>query len=123
MGKSGIQPDFFSYAILIRGYCEEGDLEGVKKWYGELVRSKCVPDRALFRVVLSSALDKGDYDWDFELYKEVFERKRLIDARLLQNVVDGLTKDSRIEEAKMVVKMGWSNDYCHCKLELPSQVV
>ncbi|CAI9755129.1 unnamed protein product [Fraxinus pennsylvanica] len=123
MGKSGIQPDFFSYAILIRGYCDEGDLKGVKKWYSELVRSECVPDRALFRVVLSSALDNGDYDWVFELCKEVFERKCLVDASLLQNVVDGFVKDSRIDEAKMVVQMGRSNDYRHYKLELPSQVV
>ncbi|KAL2484007.1 Pentatricopeptide repeat-containing protein [Forsythia ovata] len=123
MGKNGIRPDIFSYSILIRGYCDEGDLNGVKKWYEELVRNECVPDRALFGVVLSCASDKGDYDWVFELCKEVFDRKRLVDARLLQNVVDGLMKDARIEEAKMVVQMGRSNDYCHYKLELPSRVV
>ncbi|KAL2467209.1 Pentatricopeptide repeat-containing protein [Abeliophyllum distichum] len=120
MVECGFLPNVRSYNARLAGL---GDLKGVKKWYEELVRNECVPDRALFGVVLSCASDKGDYDWVFELCKEVFERKRLVDARLLQNVVDGLMKDARMEEAKMVVQMGRSNDYCHYKLELPSQVV
>ncbi|KZV27146.1 pentatricopeptide repeat-containing protein mitochondrial-like [Dorcoceras hygrometricum] len=118
MAQNGIKPDLFTYAALIRGYCNEGNVNEVKKWYSEMVRCDCVPDRALVGVVLSCACDHGDYNWCFELCNELFERKCLVDSGVLQKVVDSLLKVSRIAEAKKIVQMGKTNDYCLYKLKL-----
>ncbi|XP_073302050.1 uncharacterized protein [Primulina huaijiensis] len=118
MGQNGIKPDFFTYAALIRGYCNEGNVKEVKNWYSEMARCDFVPDRALVGAVLSFACDRGDYDWCFELCNELFERKCLVDSGVLQKVVDSLLKVSRDTEAKKVVQMGKTNDYCLYKLKL-----
>ncbi|CAI9782142.1 unnamed protein product [Fraxinus pennsylvanica] len=91
--KWKLRPDVVSYNIVIKRLCEMGG-GGWDKELGMVDEM----ERSGVKLDLTS-----NYDWVFELCKEVFERKRLVDARLLQNVVDGLTKDSRIEEAKMVV--------------------
>ncbi|KAG8385678.1 hypothetical protein BUALT_Bualt03G0070100 [Buddleja alternifolia] len=122
MEKSGIKPDVFTYAALIRGYCDEGNLSEVKKWYGELVRSECVADRTMFESVLLCACEQGDYGWCFELCKELFRKKYLVDAGVLQKVVDKLVKASKIEEAKKVVEMGKFNHYRLYKLNLALEV-
>ncbi|KAL3820657.1 hypothetical protein ACJIZ3_006562 [Penstemon smallii] len=118
MEKSGTNPDVFTYAALIRGYCEEGDINELKKWYAESVKRECLPDRAVFGSVLLCASEQGDYDWCFELCKELFERKYLVDAAVLQKVVDRFVKVSKIDEAKKVVQLGKSNNYCLYKLQL-----
>ncbi|XP_059282187.1 small ribosomal subunit protein mS79 (rPPR3b)-like [Lycium ferocissimum] len=120
LGSFELKPDVFTYGALIRGYCKKGNLEEAKKWYGELVNSGSAPDKAIFGSVISSACEKGDFDWAFELCKEVFKRKCNVDMKLLQGVVDGLVKSSRVREAKEVVHLGKSNDYHLYKLNLPS---
>ncbi|XP_015067806.1 pentatricopeptide repeat-containing protein At3g13160, mitochondrial-like [Solanum pennellii] len=120
LGSFELKPDVFTYGALIRGFCKMSNLEEAKKWYKELVKSGSVPNKVIFASVISSACEKGDFDWALELCKEVFKRKCNVDAKLLQRVVDGLVKSSRIREAKEVVHLGKSNDYHLYKLNLPS---
>ncbi|THG19695.1 pentatricopeptide repeat-containing protein At1g55890, mitochondrial-like [Camellia sinensis] len=117
----GLKPDVFSYNALIKGFCEDGNLEEVKRWYGELEKSECVRDRATYGTLIPFLCEKGDLDWAFELCKDIFERRSLVvNGPVLQLVVDGLAKESKIEEAKKLVQMGKSNNYSRYKLQLPS---
>ncbi|KAK4368341.1 hypothetical protein RND71_012133 [Anisodus tanguticus] len=120
LGSFELKPDVFTYGALIRGYCEKGNLEEANKYYVELVKSKSAPTKAIFASVISSACKKGDSDWVLELCKDVFKWKCHVNVDLLQGVVDGLVKSSRIQEAKEVVHLGKSNDYHLYKLNLPS---
>ncbi|KAK2978965.1 hypothetical protein RJ640_017529 [Escallonia rubra] len=120
LGDKGLKPDVFSYNAVIKGYCGEGNVEEAKRWYGELVGGGCAPDTATFAVLVPFACEKGDLGWAFELCKDIFNRKRLVHESLLQLVVDGLVKESKIEEAKKLVQMGKSNVYRQYRLRLPS---
>lgn len=120
LGSFELKPDVFTYGTLIRGYCDMGNLEEAKKWYLELVKSGSSPNKVIFGSVITAACEKGDFDWAFELCKDVFKNKCHVDAELLQGVVDGMVKSSRIWEAKEVVRLGKSNDYHLYKLKLPS---
>lgn len=119
LGLKGLAPDVYSYNALIRGYCNNGNLEEVKKWFGELKKSDLAPDRITFGTILPFACEKGDVVWAFELSKDVIERRVLVDGAALQLVADGLVKELKVEEAKELVHLAKTNKYSRYKLKLP----
>lgn len=120
MKTRGLKPDVFSFNTLIKGYCNEGNLEEAKRWFDEMVKRDCAPNKVTFATLVRFSCEKGDYDMAFDLTKEIFKRKCLVDDGLLQLVVDGLGKESKINEAKEVVKLAKSNKFCRYKVNLPS---
>ncbi|GAA0156225.1 hypothetical protein LIER_13765 [Lithospermum erythrorhizon] len=118
--RTGLKPDAFSYRALVKGYCDEENLKGAKKWYAEFVRCEH-PDKVTLETVISLAMKKGDLSWAVELCKVIFDRKWLVNAQILQEVVDTLVKDSRFQDAKRIVEMGNTNSYRCYKLNLPSE--
>ncbi|KAL6197548.1 hypothetical protein ACLB2K_033156 [Fragaria x ananassa] len=116
----GVEPDVFSFNALIKGFVGEGNLEEAKRWYGELVKSGCAPVKWTFETLVPFACEKGDVEYGFELCKDVFQRRRLASASMLQPVVDGLVKASMIEQAKELVRLGNTNSYKRFNLKLPS---
>lgn len=116
----GVKPDVFSFNALIKGFVNEGDLDEAKRWYGEIEKSSCSPDKWTFETLVPFVCEKGDVEYAFELCKDIFQRSRLVGVALLQAVVDGLVKASRIEEARELVKLGNTNSYRRYNLKLPS---
>ncbi|KAE7995504.1 hypothetical protein FH972_000288 [Carpinus fangiana] len=98
----------------------EGNLEEVKRWYNEIEKSALAPDRKTLEMLLPFVCEKGEVELAFELCKEIFERKFLVDVSLLQLVVDGLVKESKMEEAKKLEQLGKFNKYRRYSLKLPS---
>ncbi|KAI5656889.1 hypothetical protein M9H77_25682 [Catharanthus roseus] len=116
--NKNLKADVFSYGTLIKAYGMEGNLEEVKRWYEKMIENKCDPDKLVFWSVISSASEKGDFDWAYEVCKDIFKWNCNVDVQILQKVVDGLVKESKIEEAKQVVHLGQSRRYT--KLKLPT---
>ncbi|KAA8519936.1 hypothetical protein F0562_014154 [Nyssa sinensis] len=120
LGTKELKPDIFSYNALIRGYCEDGDIEEAKRWYGQVANSGCASNKATFSMLVPFVCEKGDFDFAFLLCKKIFDVRCLVDVALLQLVVDGLVKESKIEEAKMLVELGKSNNYTRYNLKMSS---
>ncbi|KAM1245686.1 hypothetical protein ACFX15_036213 [Malus domestica] len=120
MRNKEVKPDVFSFNALIKGFVNEGKLEEAKQWYRELVKSSCALQKWTFQTLVPFVCEKGDLDFAFELGEEIFKRRLLVDVELLQVVVDGLAKASRINEAKKIVKLGNTNTYRRYNLQLPS---
>uniref|UniRef100_A0A5B7BJW6 Pentatricopeptide repeat-containing protein n=1 Tax=Davidia involucrata TaxID=16924 RepID=A0A5B7BJW6_DAVIN len=120
LGTMGLKADVFSYNALIRGYCKDGNVEEAKRWYGEMSNSGIVMDRGTFSILVPCVCEEGDFDFAFLLCKKIFDGRCLVDAALLQPVVDGLVKVSKIEEAKKLVQLGKSNCYSRYNLKMPS---
>lgn len=116
----GVKPDVFSFNALIKGFVNEGDLDEAKRWYSEIEKGSCSPDKWTFETLVPLVCEKGDVEYAFELCKDIFQRSRLVGVALLQAVVDGLVKASRIEEARDLVKLGNTNSYRRYNLKLPS---
>ena len=76
---------------------------------------------ATFAALVPFACEKADFDWAFELCNDIFNHKCRFQAALLQPVVDGLVKESKIEAATKLVEMGKSNSYTRCNLKMPSK--
>ncbi|KAA8524255.1 hypothetical protein F0562_010678 [Nyssa sinensis] len=81
-----------------------GEFAAVCKW--SIFNFAKVKARALwskyFEELLPFVCEKGDFDFAFELCKEVITRRFIIGTATMQLVVDGLVKESKME------------DYCNC---------
>ncbi|XP_022716037.1 pentatricopeptide repeat-containing protein At3g13150-like [Durio zibethinus] len=113
MESKGIQPDVHSYTALITGYCNDGNLEQVKKWYSELKKS-FLPDRVTYLTLISFLRKENELEMALELCKEATDRRLIAGAAF----IDGLVKELRIEEAIQLVESGLSR-YA-LKLKFPS---
>lgn len=119
MKREGVEPDSFSYNSLIKGFCDSDDLAEAKRWFSEMVKNGCKPDRVTYVVIGYLACKIGDFDYAFELCKEAINAKLVIHKTLAQRVVDGLVRESKMEEAEELVELGSSNNFYDYELKLP----
>ncbi|KMT04049.1 hypothetical protein BVRB_8g186460 [Beta vulgaris subsp. vulgaris] len=121
--SKGLNPNVGTYNALIIGSCKHDDLDGVRRWYTELMSRGCIPNRVTFHTIVPFLCDKGDYSLAFQVCKRMFRRQCSVDKSLLQKVVDGLAKNSMIDEANILVGLGRSNSFFPYNLVLPNQGV
>ncbi|KAK7362990.1 hypothetical protein VNO77_05115 [Canavalia gladiata] len=121
MEKVGVKPDLICINAVIKGFVNEGNLDEAKKWFGEIANSEYDPNKASFAILLPFLCEKGDLETAIEICKEIFNSRRLVDASLLQLVVDKLVSESRISEAKEIVELGKTNRYRRYKLNLSAE--
>lgn len=119
MVTKGLIPDVFSFQALIKGFCDEGNLGEAKRWYRELLKSDCEPVRMTFDTLVPFVCEKGDYDTGFELCKEIIDRRCVVKGGLLQLVVDGLVKESKVEKAKEIVDQVNTENFVSPSLKMP----
>ncbi|XP_076919913.1 uncharacterized protein LOC143580882 [Bidens hawaiensis] len=105
MRTNRVDPDVYTYNGLINGFVKNDDLMEVKKWYAEMVKNKIVPDSVTYRIIIAFACKKGEYKYGFELCKEGLAKEVNVGRMNLQGVLDGLLKESAVEEAKELVKL------------------
>ncbi|XP_057962061.1 small ribosomal subunit protein mS78 (rPPR3a)-like [Malania oleifera] len=120
MESMGIKADVFSFNALIKGFCNDEKMEEAKKWFDKMEASDCAPDKTTYATLVPAVCEKGDFSLALELCEKIFKRRRLVDVAVLQRVVDGLVKDSKIEEAKKLVELGKKNNYHRYNLKMPS---
>ncbi|TYI77546.1 hypothetical protein E1A91_D06G147800v1 [Gossypium mustelinum] len=121
MRSKGLKLDVFTFNYMIRAFVNEGKLEEAKEWYNQIGKNECAPDKLTFTMLVPFLCEKGDLSFAIELCKEIFGRKKLVDAALLQRVVDELVKASKIEDAKEMVKLAKTNNFCRYKLKMPAE--
>ncbi|XP_034697097.1 pentatricopeptide repeat-containing protein At3g13160, mitochondrial-like [Vitis riparia] len=120
MQTKGIKPDGYSFNALIKGFCNDGKVDEATNWYGKMRENDCSPDKLTFATLVPLYCEKGYFDQAFELCREIFNRKCLVDEVLLQNAVDGLVKGGKVVEAKKLVQLGNSNSYRRYNLKIPT---
>ncbi|CAL0331438.1 unnamed protein product [Lupinus luteus] len=120
MKKRGVEPDVFSINALIKGFVSEGNLDEAKKWYFEIANSSYGLDKTTFATLVPFLCEKGELKLVIDVCKEIFNIRCLVDASLLQLVVDKLVSEAKISEAKEIVELGKTNRYCRYKLNLPA---
>ncbi|XP_077254005.1 uncharacterized protein LOC143892971 [Tasmannia lanceolata] len=119
--SKGPKPDVFSFNALIKGFCNDGNIEEAKKIYNELGKNGCNPNRWTFEMLVPCLCEKGDFDLAIKLCEESISHSCFIDVGILQGVIDGLAKESRITEAKKLADLGLSKIQYRSTLKLPSE--
>ncbi|KAK8517363.1 hypothetical protein V6N12_032555 [Hibiscus sabdariffa] len=121
MRSKGVKPDVFTFTYMITGFVNEGNLEKAKEWYSQIGKNGVAPDKQTFKTLVPFVCEKGDLSFAMELCKEIFGRRKLVDAALLQRVVDDLVEASKIEDAKELMKLAETNSYCRYNLNMPAE--
>ncbi|XP_021719458.1 pentatricopeptide repeat-containing protein At1g55890, mitochondrial-like [Chenopodium quinoa] len=118
--SEGCKPDVGTFNVFIKKYCDEGDIEEAKRWYYVLLESCVPPNSITFSYLVPKFCDDGEYELAFELCKKMFKRQFVVDEALLQLVINGLVKESKIQEAEELVELGKSNSFVQYGLVIPS---
>ncbi|VVA97461.1 unnamed protein product [Arabis nemorensis] len=118
---NGIKPDVFTFTAMIRGCVAEGKVDEAKTWYKEVEKNGCRPMKYIFSSLLPAMCKAGDLESAFELSKEIFSKRLLVEQAILQEVVDELVKGSKQDEAEEIVELAKTNDYLQFKLRLSSE--
>ncbi|MQL97719.1 hypothetical protein Taro_030410 [Colocasia esculenta] len=117
----GLKPDTFSFNALIRGHCQDGNLKEAREVFENLTKNDCRPNRETFALLVPFLCRLGQLDLALNMCNESVSRKCPVSAEVLQEVVDGLHKDLRVEDAKKLVEL----TRLHCdngeSVKLPSQ--
>ncbi|KAF5202502.1 Pentatricopeptide repeat-containing protein [Thalictrum thalictroides] len=119
--SSELEPNHVTYNLLIEGYCNDGNSDEAKTVYDHMLKTNYVPNRTTFEALIPCIYENGDLDLALKLCLDSVNSNCLIDVGVLQVVVDGLAKVSRIEEAKNFVKLARSKKYNNSKLKMPSE--
>ncbi|KAL2931191.1 hypothetical protein RDABS01_036601 [Bienertia sinuspersici] len=121
MVSKGMQLDGFTYNILFDGLCRDGKhMEEVKRWYNEMMKTKCPPTRLTFATLLTFACDNNDFNFASRLCRALLYRRLRLNRVSLQKVVDGLVKQSNIKEAETLVRLGKGSEHsCYHNLKMP----
>ncbi|XP_074270022.1 uncharacterized protein LOC141592999 [Silene latifolia] len=103
-----LTPDKFTYNFLFKGFCcNRKYLEQAKSWYSAMVKTNCEPDNATFATLLPYACSNGDFQFAARLSRRLFHRRlRLRDVSMVQRVIDGLMKQSEVNEAMLLLQLG-----------------
>ncbi|KAL5731049.1 hypothetical protein ACHQM5_003811 [Ranunculus cassubicifolius] len=120
--KRGKDANVITYNTLITWFCNEGDLDKAKAIYDCMVKDGCAPNGATFRNLIPSLCKKGDFDLVAKLREKSEGLHRHIDLRILQNVVNGLVKESKVEEAEKLVEIIQSKSNGRSVVKMPAKV-
>ncbi|CAN1810911.1 Pentatricopeptide repeat-containing protein At3g13160, mitochondrial [Linum perenne] len=123
MRKKEIKPDAISFSCLISGFVAEDDVEEVKRWYREMKEAGFKPDCYKLGCTIAKlvrfACEKDDLGFAVEVAKDILSARRVVNGdALLQQVVDGLAKESKVEEAEEIVRLAKMNGYFHCRHQI-----
>ncbi|KAF6147918.1 hypothetical protein GIB67_014498 [Kingdonia uniflora] len=114
-----MKPDVFTYNSLIKGYCNDGNLDEAQRVFDALVKKKCT-NKHSFDDIVPCLCEKGELDMALEMCNVGLGTKRSVNVNPVQAVVDGLIKESRIQEAKKLVELAKSRSCVFSHLEIPS---
>ncbi|VAH64879.1 unnamed protein product [Triticum turgidum subsp. durum] len=119
--KDGPKPNTVSYNELIRGYCKAGKLQEAKKLYDDLVKNECAPNKGTYETLLPHLLQAGELDCALTYCYKIFSHKRnlRVECGVLQDVVNALVDESRVEEAAKIVVLGRKKYYPRKGLRMP----
>ncbi|KAF8393732.1 hypothetical protein HHK36_019930 [Tetracentron sinense] len=89
---------------LLTCYCKHGMIEEAKV-YGGLEENACAPNAMNFQTFLQYLCRNEDFDMGFEVFKESVRRDKIPDFETMKHLVEGLVKNSKLKEAKRLIKM------------------
>ncbi|KAF8047655.1 hypothetical protein N665_2895s0003 [Sinapis alba] len=96
--------DLKAMNIILNGWCVLGNVHEAKRFWKDIVASKCRPDVVSYGTMINALTKKGKVGKAMELYRAMWETGRDPDVKICNNVIDALCFKKRIPEALGVFK-------------------
>lgn len=117
--EKGLKANSYSYAVFIKGFVKEGDIEEAKKWYREMVELELEPIYFTFTSLIELACVKNDADFALELCNRAVGLKIWISCKIVQKVINVLVEQSKMDDAKQLVELIRTTSGMYAKVSLP----
>ncbi|KAF9599189.1 hypothetical protein IFM89_035648 [Coptis chinensis] len=116
LGNNVENPNLFTYNVLIKWYGNNGNLDEAKSVYDNMLKSGIVPDWFTFEALIPCVCGKGEFGLALKLCEKSIGSNCHVSAGVVQVVVDGLVKGSKVEEAKGLMEIAQSKKCYRSKL-------
>ncbi|CAI0419693.1 unnamed protein product [Linum tenue] len=100
----GVEIDACCLNILIKGMCENGDLEGARQVLDEFPQQRCQPNARTFATLMHCLCEKGKVDEAFELLGRMEKEGVDADTVTFNVLISGLRKQGRVEKGMEVLE-------------------
>ncbi|CAN4075552.1 unnamed protein product [Withania somnifera] len=85
--------------IILNGWCVLGNSREAKRFWNEIVTSKCKPDKFTYGIFINSLCKSGKISRAVELFQTMWEKGCKPDVAICNCIIDGLCFKKRIPEA------------------------
>ncbi|KAK7270729.1 hypothetical protein RJT34_26112 [Clitoria ternatea] len=103
MTERGEQPDVITYSILMNGYCLNNDVDGARKLFDMMIKSRLVPDVWCYNILIQGYCKTERLDKAMNLFKDMRVNNLVPNIVTYNSLVDGLCKSGRILYAWQLV--------------------
>ncbi|KAG5569179.1 hypothetical protein H5410_058945 [Solanum commersonii] len=85
--------------IILNGWCVLGNSREAKRFWNDIVTSKCKPDKFTYGIFINSLCKSGKISRAVELFQTMWEKGCKPDVAICNCIIDGLCFKKRIPEA------------------------
>ena len=103
-GREFVGCDIKAMNVILNGWCVLGNVHEAKRFWKDIIASKCRPDVVSYGTMINALTKKGKVGKAMELYRAMWEPGRDPDVKICNNVIDALCFKKRIPEALGVFK-------------------
>ncbi|XP_074357525.1 putative pentatricopeptide repeat-containing protein At3g15200 isoform X2 [Apium graveolens] len=90
--------------IVLNGWCVLGSLREAKRFWNDIVTSKCKPDKFTYGIFINSLSKAGKLSTAVKLFRAMWEKGCDPDVAICNCIIDGLCFKKRIPEAIEIFK-------------------
>lgn len=102
--KGEFQYDIKTWNIILNGWCVLGSLRETKRFWNEIIRSKCRRDKVTYATFVNSLCKSGKISTAVKLFYAMWEKGCTPDVVICNSVIDGLCFKKRIPEALQIFR-------------------
>ncbi|XP_074586171.1 pentatricopeptide repeat-containing protein At2g18520, mitochondrial-like [Curcuma longa] len=109
MKLNGIFPDKISFNTLINRFCKQGDVDSAIELFKRMKDVKgpggkiVLPDSYTYIKLTRGLVEKGEFGKAVEICKECLDNKWALPFKTMKELIDGLIKSSRVDEARGII--------------------
>ncbi|KAG7631316.1 Pentatricopeptide repeat [Arabidopsis suecica] len=96
--------DIKAMNMILNGWCVLGNVHEAKRFWKDIIASKCRPDVVSYGTMINALTKKGKLGKAMELYRAMWDTRRNPDVKICNNVIDALCFKKRIPEALEVFR-------------------
>ncbi|KAL3503188.1 hypothetical protein ACH5RR_037637 [Cinchona calisaya] len=88
-----------TWNIILNGWCVLGNLREAKRFWNDIVTSKCKPDKFTYGIFINSLSKAGKISTAVKLFQAMWDKGCEPDVAICNTIIDGLCFKKRIPEA------------------------
>ncbi|XP_021740235.1 putative pentatricopeptide repeat-containing protein At3g15200 isoform X2 [Chenopodium quinoa] len=102
--KCEFQYDIKTWNIILNGWCVLGSLRETKRFWNDIIRSRCKLDKITYGIFINALCKSGKISTAVKLLHAMWEKGCTPDVVICNSIIDGLCFKKRIPEAFKILR-------------------